>query len=189
MRHMHDKDHGHLHRPERGPGAENHPKGERGHRRGRGPFDYGALRLFILALIADGPRHGYELMRIIEERTQGRYIPSPGVIYPTLAWLDDMGFVTTETEAGRKSHRITAEGKAFLAANRERVDTMLARDWTLVEEDADPVRAGMQAVKSALVFALRHGDADSAQRAGIADILNTAAQAIRGHARNENEED
>ncbi|MFC3059733.1 PadR family transcriptional regulator [Paenirhodobacter populi] len=183
MRHMHDKDHGRPHRPDHAPGEGRgdhlHPKGAR---RGRGPFDYGALRLFILALIADEPRHGYELMRIIEERTQGRYIPSPGVIYPTLAWLDDMGFVTTETEAGRKSHRITPEGMAFLAANRDRVDALLSRDWSSIEEDADPVRAGMQAVKSALVSALRHGDADAGARAEIAAILNTAAQAIRARA-------
>ena len=95
-------------------------------RRGR-PFDYGALRLVVLAMIAETPRHGYELMKEIEERMAGGYSPSPGVIYPTLAWLEDMGFAVSEAEGGRKRYRITAEGGAFLAANRAALDDITAR--------------------------------------------------------------
>jgi len=105
------------------------------HRRRRKPFDYGALRLFLLALIEERPRHGYELIRAIEERTAGRYVPSPGVIYPTLAWLDDMGFVAAESGAGRKAHPSTAEGRALLAANGKALPERLARDWSEERED------------------------------------------------------
>src|SRR4051794_22661129 len=61
------------------------------------------------------PRHGYELMRALEEQTGGSYSPSPGVIYPTLAWLEDMGYAQVEEGGGRKSYRITPEGDAFHA--------------------------------------------------------------------------
>jgi DNA-binding PadR family transcriptional regulator len=67
-------------------------------------FDYGELRLLVLALIAEQPAHGYELIKIIEERFGGSYTPSPGVIYPTLSWLEDMGYARVEPkEGGRKS--------------------------------------------------------------------------------------
>lgn len=92
--------------------------------RGRRPFDYGVLRLVVLAMIAETPRHGYELMKAIEERMGGGYSPSPGVIYPTLAWLEDMGYAIPEAEAGRKRYRITPEGAAFLAANRATLDAI-----------------------------------------------------------------
>src|SRR5262245_17752487 len=76
------------------------PHGGRHHKHGRGGrlFDYGELRLLILALIAEAPSHGYELIKSIEERFGGSYTPSPGVIYPTLSWLDDMGYAVIEPE-------------------------------------------------------------------------------------------
>ncbi|HEY1413025.1 MAG TPA: PadR family transcriptional regulator, partial [Rhodopila sp.] len=99
-----------------------------GGRRGSRLFDYGELRLLVLAMIAEQPRYGYELMKAIEERMGGSYSPSPGVIYPTLSWLEDMGYTAAEAEeAGRKRYRITAEGEAFLAANRSAVDDLQAR--------------------------------------------------------------
>lgn len=114
--------HGGRHESPRGPGHGLGP-----HRRRGRPFDYGALRLVVLAMIAETPRHGYELMKEIEERMAGGYSPSPGVIYPTLAWLEDMGFAVSEAEGGRKCYRITAEGGAFLAANRAALDDITAR--------------------------------------------------------------
>ena len=78
-------------------------------------------------MIAETPSHGYELMKSIEERMGGGYSPSPGVIYPTLAWLEDMGFAVSEAEGGRKRYRITAEGAAFLAANKAALDALAAR--------------------------------------------------------------
>src|SRR4051812_23229092 len=70
--------------------------GRGGGRHGGRLFEYGEPRLLLLAMIAERPRHGYELMKAIEERFSGSYSPSPGVIYPTLAWLDDMGYVAVE---------------------------------------------------------------------------------------------
>ncbi|MFG6082940.1 SIP domain-containing protein [Paracoccus litorisediminis] len=156
----------------------NKHKGHGGHRRGRGPLDYGDLRLLLLALIADGPSHGYELIRQIEARSAGRYVPSPGVIYPTLAWLEDMGFVAAMAESGRKSFAITDPGRAFLTANRATTDTLLARDWSR-DDDRDPIRAGMQAIKQALTEVLKPGDPGEERVASIAALLQSTAQTIR----------
>ncbi|MDS9469887.1 SIP domain-containing protein [Paracoccus sp. MBLB3053] len=153
-------------------------KARGGHRRGRGPFDYGELRLFLLALIAEAPSHGYELIRAIEARSAGRYIPSPGVVYPNLAALEDMGHIQTEPSAGRKSFAITTEGQAFLAANRASVQAMLTRDWAKAEEGRDPIRAGMHEIKSALTEVLRH-DPGEERISSIAALLQSTAQTIR----------
>src|SRR5689334_24215085 len=91
--------------------------------RGGRVFDHGDLRLVILQLIAEKPRHGYELIKAIEEQVAGAYSPSPGVIYPTLTLLEELGYVTVSTgESAKKLHEITAEGRAFLDANRRTVD-------------------------------------------------------------------
>src|SRR3954463_11592579 len=111
----------HTHRP--------HPDHHEHHypRRGRRPFDYGDLRLLVLAMLAERPRHGYELIKAIEERTGGGYSPSPGVIYPTLAWLDDMGYASEAAEGARRRCAVTAEGSAFLGANRAELDALRER--------------------------------------------------------------
>src|SRR6266852_5543414 len=108
--------------------SDGHHGGHHRHRQGGRFFDYGELRLLLLAMIAERPRHGYELIKVIEERFGGSYTPSPGVVYPTLAWLDDMGYAAIEAEeAGRKRYRITSEGEAFLVANRAAADALLSR--------------------------------------------------------------
>ena len=81
----------------------------------------------VLGMIAEEPRHGYELMKGIEERMGGGYSPSPGVIYPTLAWLEDMGYADRRREGSRKSYRVTPEGEAFLAANKAALAELRAR--------------------------------------------------------------
>src|SRR5262245_65112117 len=80
--------------------------GGRHGRRSVRPFDYGELRLLVLSMIEKEPRHGYELMRAIEEGMGGTYSPSPGVIYPTLSWLADMGYARGEADSGGKSNAI-----------------------------------------------------------------------------------
>jgi len=98
-----------------------------GGRRGR-VFDHGDLRLVILQLIAEKPRHGYELIKAIEEKLAGAYSPSPGVVYPTLTMLEELGHATVAaSEGGKKLYTITAEGTAFLAANKAAVDAVFAR--------------------------------------------------------------
>ena len=163
-----------------------HGSRERGHRhRGRHGgrlFDYGELRLLVLAMIAERPRHGYELMRALEERTSGRYSPSPGVIYPTLAWLEDMGYARVEAEGGRKSYTITPDGEAFHAGNRGAVDALFARIASIESDDRHrepaPVTRGMENLKLALRLRLRNGSVDQPIAEKIAAALDAAALAV-----------
>ncbi|MGC1776345.1 MAG: PadR family transcriptional regulator [Xanthobacteraceae bacterium] len=87
----------------------------------------GDLRLIALALIAEAPRHGYEIIKLVEEKTADWYSPSPGIVYPTLTYLEEAGYVTASTEGSKKLYGITDEGRAYLKANRELADTVLDR--------------------------------------------------------------
>ena len=87
----------------------------------------GDLKLLALALIAEQPRHGYELIKLIEDKTRGAYSPSPGVVYPTLTFLEEAGYVTAESEGAKKRYTITEEGRAHLEENRDIADMVLAR--------------------------------------------------------------
>ncbi|HTZ69607.1 MAG TPA: PadR family transcriptional regulator [Acetobacteraceae bacterium] len=154
-----------------------------GGRRGGRLFDYGELRLLALAMIAEQPRHGYELMKGIEERMSGSYSPSPGVMYPTLAWLEDMGYTAAETEtSGRKRYRITAEGEAFLTANRGAVDELLQRIGSAGAGGFGgvpaPVLRAMENLKTALRLRLRRGPLEPATATAIAAAIDAAAQAV-----------
>jgi DNA-binding PadR family transcriptional regulator len=132
-----------------------HEPPEHHHRRGgrrRRAFDHGELRLLILALIEQHPRHGYELMKAIEDQFAGTYSPSPGVIYPTLAWLDDMGYAAVSSSTGRKQYSITPEGTAFLLANRAAADHLLTRSPEDIATHAIPenIRDALRTLKHAL---------------------------------------
>ena len=134
-------------------------------------------------MIAERPRHGYELIKAIEERMGGSYSPSPGVIYPTLAWLDDMGYTALDAEeAGRKRHRITPEGEAFLVANRAAADELLARTGPSGPGGADPVPApvvrAMENLKLAMRLRFRRGSIDQKAAEAIAAALDAAAQTV-----------
>src|SRR5713101_10089802 len=87
----------------------------------------GDLRLIALALIAEQPRHGYEIIKVLEEKTQGWYAPSPGIVYPTLTYLEEAGYVTAQADGAKRLYTITAEGRAHLQDNRAFVDTVLER--------------------------------------------------------------
>ena len=87
----------------------------------------GDLRLIALALIAEQPRHGYEIIKVLEEKTEGWYSPSPGIVYPTLTYLEDAGYVTAQAEGAKKLYTITDDGRAYLEENRDFVDTVLER--------------------------------------------------------------
>jgi DNA-binding PadR family transcriptional regulator len=173
--HPHFHPHSHHDRPSR------HGRGGR-HGGGR-LFDYGELRLLLLAMIAERPWHGYELIKAIEERFAGSYSPSPGVIYPTLAWLDDMGYAAIEpVEAGRKRYRITAEGEAFLVANRAAADELLARVGPAGREGGEAIPApmvrAMENLKLALRLRIQRGSIDAAAAEAIAAALDAAAQTV-----------
>src|SRR3546814_11329261 len=99
--------------------------GGRGRRR---MFDGGELRLVLLKLIADDARHGYDLIREIEDLTGGAYAPSPGIVYPTLTLLGDMGSIEEQAAEGtRKQFAITAAGRAHLDENAEEVAALMTR--------------------------------------------------------------
>jgi DNA-binding PadR family transcriptional regulator len=87
----------------------------------------GEVPYLILDAISDQPRHGYEVIQTIEQRTSGGYRPSPGVIYPNLQLLEEMGHATSNEEGGRRVYAITEEGKAELEANRQEVEEAYAR--------------------------------------------------------------
>jgi DNA-binding PadR family transcriptional regulator len=167
----------------RGGGHEHgqHEHGRHGRSRGR-PFDYGALRLVVLAMIADAPRHGYELMKAIEERMGGGYSPSPGVIYPTLAWLEDMGYADPAAEGGRKRYRITPEGEAFLTANRAALDEIGARMGRGGgRRDAPaPILEAMEGLKRALRGRFLSAPVDAAAVEEIAAAIRAAAEQVEG---------
>ena len=157
-----------------------------GHRGGRGRkrvFEAGELRLVLLKLIEDQPRHGYDLIRAIEEMTHGTYAPSPGIVYPTLTMLQDMGLIEeAKGEGSRKAFEITAEGKEHIAENAEQIEALLIR---LKELGSDERKAGGAPIKRAvgnLLSALWHRatreDSDEGTMHKIAAILDEAAQKI-----------
>jgi DNA-binding PadR family transcriptional regulator len=86
----------------------------------------GDLQLLLLHLLQENPRHGYELIKELESRTSGYYTPSPGVIYPALTYLEEIGFASVEAEGNKKLYRITETGAAFLKENQQTAEAMLS---------------------------------------------------------------
>lgn len=150
-------------------------------RRGARLFDYGELRLLVLALIAQAPAHGYELIKTIEDRFAGAYTPSPGVIYPTLSWLEDMGYASVEQEGGRKRYAITEEGRLFLEANQDAADALFRRgghDGNGRRGRSLQVMRAMHNLKTALRLRLASGPYDDETAEAIAAVIDEAAQKI-----------
>ena len=85
------------------------------------------LQLVILSLLADKPYHGYEIIKALEERSGGFYSPSPGMVYPALTYLEEIGYASVESEGTKKLYRITDEGRAYLEQNRRTVDAIFAQ--------------------------------------------------------------
>ncbi len=161
----------------------------------------GDLKLLALALIAEQPRHGYELIKLIEEKTSGAYSPSPGIIYPTLTFLEEAGYVTAESEGAKKRYAITEEGKAYLEENRdiagmvlERLDTIgrkVARMRKRFGRDDEEEGASLPKLVDAALENLRaaaakrleagaNGETESDEaETRIVEILARAAQDIR----------
>jgi DNA-binding PadR family transcriptional regulator len=159
--------------------------GEHGEGRGRRRrvFDSGELQLVLLKLIADQPRHGYELIRAIEELTGSAYVPSPGVIYPTLTLLQDMGRIEEATAAGpRKAFAVTADGTAELVAKKQEVDALFARLAELASmrerTDGGPVRRAMVNLRIALSDRLDREGVQTETLHEVAAILDDAARKI-----------
>lgn len=158
-----------------------HPHGRGG---GHGPrvFHHGALRLVVLALIAEAPRHGYEIIKAIEERLAGSYSPSPGVIYPTLTLLQELGHVTVEEHEGKKRYSITGEGRAHLAAHQPAVDAAMSRMQSVNARmgggPAPQIIRAMENLKTSLRLRVGRGPLTPEQLQAVAAAIDAAALAI-----------
>jgi DNA-binding PadR family transcriptional regulator len=180
----------------RGHGMGGHGGGA-GMMRGR-KFSADEVQLMLLSVMEEQPRHGYELIKELESRSNGFYSPSPGVVYPALSYLEELDYTTVETVGTRKRHHIAALGRDYLTANRERVDMLFAglqhaaRKMTWMKqawsgengEEAAEASGWLlefvearRALKQAL---LRRTDADATEQRRIAAILRQAATDISG---------
>jgi DNA-binding PadR family transcriptional regulator len=156
--------------------------GQRGRNRKR-MFESGQLRLVLLKLIADEPRHGYDLIRAIEELTGGEYAPSPGVVYPTLTLLQDMGFIEeAAVEGARKPFQVTEEGRAHLEEKSEEVEELFDRLSGLAPNRSHSAGPAIGRAVKNLMNALSHRVSrdgfDEDLLHDIAAILDEAAQRI-----------
>jgi DNA-binding PadR family transcriptional regulator len=152
------------------------------------------LQLVILALLAERPAHGYELIKAIEERSGGFYTPSPGVIYPALTYLEEIGHAAVEPQGNRKLYSLVDAGRAYLEANRANADAILdalsriggrmddvreafAGFGDIDHKAADDLHAARHALKHALA---RKRGGSPAETRRIIEILRRAAAEILG---------
>ena len=122
-------------------------------------FSHGRLRLYLLKLLEESPRHGYDVIRLLEDRFMGLYAPSPGTIYPRLQRLEAEGLVTQSQEGCRKVYRITDAGRQELASRRQELDELEAEIsgsvHGLAREIRDEVRGSVRDLKQELRQAAR----------------------------------
>ena len=117
---------------------------------GRGPGGFGPgrklsavdLQLLLLALLAEKPSHGYELIKAMGERSNGYYTPSPGMVYPALTYLEELGHATVQSEGTKKLYSITDSGRTYLDSHRAAVDTLLEQ-LTWIGQKMDRMRQAM----------------------------------------------
>lgn len=114
----------HIGRRRGGPGGR---RGERGRGGKRGRVRRGEARFILLDVLRDGPKHGYEIIKTLEERSGGEYVPSPGTVYPTLQLLADQGLVSANEKSERRTYELTKEGEAELDAQSELVAAFWSR--------------------------------------------------------------
>jgi len=152
------------------------------------------LQLVILALLEERPRHGYEIIKALEETSRGFYAPSPGMVYPALTYLDEVGYATVEAEGSKKLYRISDAGLANLNENRAFVDAVLAqlahvgskmdrvRQAFAGDEPGDIAHAAVDAarheLRAALIAKLNASpSAEELQR--ISEVLKRATEELR----------
>lgn len=156
----------------------------------RGPFgggrmfEQGDLKLVILRLLDEKPRHGYDIIKELEERSGGRYTPSAGAIYPTLTMLEDLGYaVTTPEEGGKKVYQITDAGRAYLAEHRPMVDELFERVNSIGDavfgDSVRPARDAMIGLVREFGSAMVNGRRNAETVAAIAAILEKATADLK----------
>jgi len=154
-----------------------------GGRRSRRMFESGELRLVLLKLIADEPRHGYDLIRAIEDLTGGEYAPSPGVVYPTLTLLQDMGLIEEAPGEGpRKPFQVTDEGRAHLQEKADEVEALFDRLREFAPKESHhggaTIGRGIQNLMAAVRNRVSRVGWDEELTHEITSILDEAAQRI-----------
>lgn len=145
-------------------------------------FEQGDIRYVVLALLAERPFHGYELIKAIEERLNGAYAPSPGLIYPTLNLLDELGYATSaDGEGGKRFYSITAAGKDFLQVNQALINSIFSRMSQAASQhkrsEAPEIVEAVDRLMAALKLK-RSNELSDAQLQAIAAALAEAAQKI-----------
>lgn len=156
-----------------------HRGGPFARRHGRRVFDSGALRLVVLGLVGEEPRHGYDIIKGLEQLFQGAYSPSPGAIYPILQTLADAGLVTSERQGTKRRYTITEAGRSYLADQQPELETIRAQ----LAEAAAPIGVvaigeAIRAFRAALFAKMRRGTLDEAQARRLRDILVRAREEI-----------
>ena len=146
-------------------------------------FEQGDLRFVVLKLISEKPSHGYEIIKAIEDRLGGAYAPSPGVIYPTLTLLEEMGAIRVqETDGPRKLYAITPEGEESLRQNQATVEAIFGRMADVNARHgggpAPQIVRAMENLRTALRLRLSRGPLSAEQSAEIANALDAAAKAV-----------
>jgi len=174
------------------------PGGPGGYRIGKMLGD-GDLKLIVLALLEESPRHGYDVIRALEERSSGVYTPSPGVVYPTLTFLEEAGYASPSQDGTRKVYAMTREGTAYLEENRDAAEAILDQiteigrrlarakawsDWSEGSPETPTLKTLDKARRRlrALIADAMEGDEDEQER--LAEILNRAADEALGKTRN-----
>ena len=155
----------------------------------------GDLQLVLLALLAERPSHGYELIKALEERSGGFYSPSPGMIYPALTWLEEVGYASVSAEGTKKLYSITDSGREYLKENQDSAQAMLGQLAYIGQKmgrvreifggfgeadegaDSEEIRAARRDLKQAL---REKGASSAEEKSRIAAVLKEAAERIRG---------
>ena len=122
-------------------------------------FSHGGLRLYLLSVLEEEPRHGYEIIRLVEDKFMGMYTPSAGTIYPRLTALEEDGLVEHDTVDGKKVYRLTDAGRSELAERRDEIDTVIADAVQsargMAREIRDDVRASVRDFRLEIKDAMR----------------------------------
>lgn len=161
------------------------PEGRHGRGGKGGPkraLRHGDLRYLIMALIQDAPRHGYDMMSEIEALSKGAYKPSPGVIYPALELVQDMGWAKVEVQEDKKSYVITDAGKTVLSENEDRIATIYARlsDLSQPKQEGEirPLRMALDGLRHDVKSFMRNQNPDDGQREALAAIISNAREEV-----------
>lgn len=166
-----------AHRNDSGHGGGRNSRGRRG--RGGNPFRAGRmlgdgdLRLIVLSLLAEQARHGYDIIKALEEHSSGFYSPSPGIVYPTLTFLDEAGYASATVEGNKKIYMISDAGRSHLDENRHLVDATLS--------EIEKVGRKMARARASFENSNRRSDSEGSDRdiPGVIPEVNEARRALK----------